>query len=276
MAGTRAIVTAVAGVATTLIVSCGAPAAPSPASPSPASPSPAATTPPPAPSTASLTPSPTRSAVTLSLAPWLAGAVVTRLPTSRKVVALTFDCGAAADGARDILATLTEERVPATFFVTGEFATSYPNVVSAIVSGGFLIGNHTMSHPHLNQLPSSAVREQITDGAVAVTHAIGTTTRPWFRFPFGEYEARTLDVVHRLGYGAIGWTVDSRGWQGRTAGTAADIPDRVLAALRPGAIVLMHVGANPSDGTTYDADALADVIHAVRARGYDFVTLAQA
>jgi peptidoglycan/xylan/chitin deacetylase (PgdA/CDA1 family) len=38
--------------------------------------------------------------------------------------------------------------------------------------------------------------------------------------------------------------------------------------------VLMHVGANPSDHSTLDADALRTVIDDVRARGYAFVTLA--
>lgn len=48
---------------------------------------------------------------------------------------------------------------------------------------------------------------------------------------------------------------------------------RVLAALRPGEIVLMHVGSNPNDHTTFDADALPQVISELRARGYSFVTL---
>jgi peptidoglycan-N-acetylglucosamine deacetylase len=46
----------------------------------------------------------------------------------------------------------------------------------------------------------------------------------------------------------------------------------VLAALRPGEIVLMHVGSSP-DGSTLDAHALLRVIRKLRARGYSFVTL---
>jgi peptidoglycan/xylan/chitin deacetylase (PgdA/CDA1 family) len=44
-------------------------------------------------------------------------------------------------------------------------------------------------------------------------------------------------------------------------------------ALRPGAIVLMHIGSNPDDGTTLDADALPGMIGLMRAAGYGFVTL---
>jgi peptidoglycan/xylan/chitin deacetylase (PgdA/CDA1 family) len=47
----------------------------------------------------------------------------------------------------------------------------------------------------------------------------------------------------------------------------------VLAGLRPGAIILMHVGSNPDDGTTFDADALPGLIDELRSRGYTLVTL---
>jgi peptidoglycan/xylan/chitin deacetylase (PgdA/CDA1 family) len=49
---------------------------------------------------------------------------------------------------------------------------------------------------------------------------------------------------------------------------------RVLAARTPGQIVLMHLGANPDDGTTLDAAALPRVIAGYRAHGYSFTTLA--
>jgi peptidoglycan/xylan/chitin deacetylase (PgdA/CDA1 family) len=55
--------------------------------------------------------------------------------------------------------------------------------------------------------------------------------------------------------------------------SAPQVTARALDALRPGEIVLMHLGANPEDGTTLDADALPDMIQRMRAAGYGFVTL---
>jgi peptidoglycan/xylan/chitin deacetylase (PgdA/CDA1 family) len=49
----------------------------------------------------------------------------------------------------------------------------------------------------------------------------------------------------------------------------------VLANLQPGEIVLMHVGSNPDDDSTLDADALPTIISELRARGFSFVTVAQ-
>ena len=47
----------------------------------------------------------------------------------------------------------------------------------------------------------------------------------------------------------------------------------MLSGLRPGEIVIMHVGSNPDDHSTLDADALPKVIEALKARGYGFTTL---
>jgi peptidoglycan/xylan/chitin deacetylase (PgdA/CDA1 family) len=51
------------------------------------------------------------------------------------------------------------------------------------------------------------------------------------------------------------------------------VADRVLARLRPGEIVLMHVGSNPIDGTTLDADALGQIITRIQEAGYSFTAL---
>jgi len=163
--------------------------------------------------------------------------------------------------------------VPATFFLTGDFVRTHSDTMAEVAASHYLVGNHTMTHPHLSQLSPAAVTEEIRDADQQLRTVLGHSARPWFRFPFGEYDGRTLRVVHDLGYGAIGWTVDTRGWMGRGGGTPADIVSRVHEALQPGAIVLMHLGANPDDGTTFDADALPDVISAIRAAGYRLVAL---
>jgi peptidoglycan/xylan/chitin deacetylase (PgdA/CDA1 family) len=49
--------------------------------------------------------------------------------------------------------------------------------------------------------------------------------------------------------------------------------ERVVATARPGQVVLMHVGANPDDGSTLDADALPTVIDRLTALGYSFLTI---
>ncbi|MFB4298569.1 hypothetical protein [Actinomadura sp. NTSP31] len=80
--------------------------------------------------------------------------------------------------------------------------------------------------------------------------------------------------MNGLGYVPVGWTVDSLGWQGTSGGqSTARVTARVLAATRPGMIVLMHLGANPDDHSTLDAEALPAIIQGLRADGYSFTTL---
>jgi peptidoglycan/xylan/chitin deacetylase (PgdA/CDA1 family) len=237
---------------------------------SPAGRPPASTTP----HTRTPTPSATRTGSTPApFPPALRGQDVTVLPTGRRVVALTFDAGANAAGLSSILRTLAAEHVPATFFLTGRWAAANPGGVAAIRAGGHRVGNHTMSHPHLPALSDAGVRSEVL-GAQRAILAAGADPRPLFRFPFGERTARTIALVNDLGYVAVRWTVDTLGWEGTAGGLSADeVVHRALAALQPGEIVLMHVGSNPDDGTTFDADALPEVIKQMRHAGYGFVTL---
>jgi peptidoglycan/xylan/chitin deacetylase (PgdA/CDA1 family) len=203
---------------------------------------------------------------------WLAGKDWTVIPVSQRVVALTFDAGANADGVPAILATLRRDGVPATFFLTGNFVRDFPAAARSIAAAGFRIGDHTVTHPHLTQLSDAAVRQEILGGQIAAV--TGRNTAPLFRFPFGDASARVIAIANQAGYVPIRWTVDTLGWEG-TAGhiTATVVASRVLAAAQPGGIVLMHVGSNPDDHTTFDADALPAVISGLRAQGYSFVTL---
>jgi peptidoglycan/xylan/chitin deacetylase (PgdA/CDA1 family) len=208
-------------------------------------------------------------------APTLACAGTDRelLPGAGRVVALTFDLGGNDAGVAAILRALATERLRATFFITGSWAREYPGRVREIAGAGHAIGNHTATHPHLTTLTDAQVRAQLADAEARLSALTGRTTRPLFRFPFGDVDARTLQLVNADGWCAYRWTVDTLGWKGTSGGTAGDVRSRVLAHLQPGEIVLMHGGGNPDDGTTYDADALPSVITALRARGYGFATL---
>ena len=189
-------------------------------------------------------------------------------------MALTFDAGANDDAVASILATLQGAHVPATFFLTGNFVSRFTATARRIAAAGFRIGDHTISHPYLTQLSDTAVRHEIVGAAQQITALTGTNPAPLFRFPYGDADARTIAVANHAGYVPVRWTVDTLGWEG-TAGhiTTSVVVSRVLSALRPGEIVLMHVGSNPDDHTTIDAAALSRVISELKTRGYSFVTL---
>lgn len=266
-------------------VSASASGTPPPASPSPEPPpaSPAPDTgvpvpaepipvPPPAPPTRA----PTAPAPVPPPAPFpaaLAGRDVETIPGAGAVVALTFDAGANAAGLPSTLKSLDAAGVRATFFLTGSWAAANPRGVAAIVAAGHRVGNHSMTHPAFTGLPDAGITDQVRSAEQAI-RAAGADPRPLFRFPFGDRDARTIATVNNLGYLPVRWSVDTLGWKGTSGGVTAQlVADRVLAALRPGEIVLMHIGSNPDDGTTLDADALPQLISRIRQAGYGFTTL---
>jgi peptidoglycan/xylan/chitin deacetylase (PgdA/CDA1 family) len=206
-----------------------------------------------------------------ALPPAIVAGELVRLQTRRHVVALTFDGGGNADGAKRVLAVLRREHVTGTFFLTGHFVRTYP-LLSRAIGRRYPVANHTVDHLDLRRLSTAAATREITQAETMIRRATGRDPRPLFRFPYGARDARTLGIVRRLGYASVRWTVDTWGWMGLTLQTVAGAERRVLANLVPGEIVLMHLGA-ARDRSTIDAHALPAVIRAVRSRGYRFVTL---
>ena len=207
-----------------------------------------------------------------ALPPAIVAGEIVRLQTRQHVVALTFDGGGNADGARGVLQILRRENVKATFFLTGHFVQSYPALARAI-GRRYPVGNHTVNHLDLLRMSLPAARREITRAATMIQRATGRDTHPYFRFPYGASDRRTIAIVNRLGYVSVRWTVDTWGWMGAASQSVAGAQRRVLDGLVPGEIVLMHLGSS-RDHSTIDADALPTVIRLVRARGYRFVTLA--
>jgi len=214
------------------------------------------------------------SAATAAVPANLGGRNWTAIPTSAKVVALTFDAGANADGVPGILGTLARYRVPATFFLTGNFVRDFPAQSRSIAAAGYRIGDHSISHPYFTKLTDAQIRDQVLSAQNQIRSVTGADPAPWFRFPYGDYNSHAISVVNGTGFVPVGWTVDTLGWEGTSGGiTTQTVLNRVLGSLRPGEIVLMHCGSNPSDHSTLDAAALPAVIANLRARGYSFVTL---
>jgi peptidoglycan/xylan/chitin deacetylase (PgdA/CDA1 family) len=208
----------------------------------------------------------------LALPPAVVAGELVRLQTRQHVVALTFDGGGNADGAKTVLSVLRREHVRGTFFLTGHFVRSYP-LLARVIGRRYPVANHTVNHLDMRRLSTAAATREITQAQRMILRATGRDPRPLFRFPYGSRDARTLAIVRRLGDVSVRWTVDTWGWTGLQLQSVAGARRRVIQHLVPGEIVLMHLGSS-RDRSTIDSDALPGVIRAVRARGYRFVTLA--
>jgi peptidoglycan/xylan/chitin deacetylase (PgdA/CDA1 family) len=194
----------------------------------------------------------------------------------RLEVALTFDAGADTGYGAEILDLLREEGIPATFGMTGIWAQENPDLVQRMAAEGHQLMNHTWDHASLTgantQMPAMTpeqVAQQLADTEAVVRELTGYEMRPYFRPPYGDYDAASLGYLYDKGYYlSIWWTCDTRGWAGWGA---QEIIDYCTTNIAEDEIILLHVGAAAAG----DFEALPGLIQFFRDSGYAFVTIEQ-
>ena len=192
--------------------------------------------------------------------------LVKKVDTLNKIVALTFDDGTNGDNLQKILQVLSENNVPATFFMTGEGVSMYPELTNNILTNGNQLGNHSYSHPtFLNLTYDQRISEiERTD---ALIQTVTGELPSLFRAPWGETDSSILQAIDDAGYGlTIGWSVDTKD---KTGISADAITKTVVSNVQPGSIVLMHA----SSGAVNTPDAVSSVISNLSGQGYKFVTV---
>ncbi len=191
--------------------------------------------------------------------------------TSKKVVALTFDDGPYSPYTEQVLDILKEYNVPATFFVIGQNAEKYPELIQRIVSEGHQLGNHTYHHVDLLKTNNKTVIEEI-DRTNKVLTAITGTTPHVVRPPHGFRDPAVMAIMAERGLAVVEWSVMARDW---TNPGVEVIVDRIVDKVRNGSIILLHDG----DGIEGKASRLQSVeatrriIQTLTAEGYQFVTV---
>ncbi|PGM64853.1 hypothetical protein CN947_06925 [Bacillus cereus] len=189
--------------------------------------------------------------------------------TSEKKVALTFDDGPDNHYTPQILDILSENNIPATFFVVGQQIKWFPEIAKRIVREEHALGNHSWSHPNFTKLTTSQVKEEVLsteDEIISLTGNKPTLFRP----PYGECTEADFQMIDGLGYKLIMWSVDTLDWTGMSSEQILSIVKRDLS---PGAIILQHsIKTLPGvlDGTV---KALPIIINDLLSKGYEFVTV---
>jgi peptidoglycan/xylan/chitin deacetylase (PgdA/CDA1 family) len=133
------------------------------------------------------------------MASWPRRPDVERHPVHAKVVVLTLDAGANADGVASILGTLSQEHLPARFLLTGNFTSSFGAQAKAMAATGRM-GDHAVSHPYFTKLTDAQIRQQVLIAQQTIKSQSGADPAPWFRFPYGGYNAHTVSVVNSAGF----------------------------------------------------------------------------
>jgi peptidoglycan-N-acetylmuramic acid deacetylase len=137
-------------------------------------------------------------------------------------VAITFDGGSYDNAAVKILDVLAERGLTATFFLTGEFMSSYPEVTRRIAREGHEVGNHTYSHPHLTTfaknlrqetlpgLTEELVLSELTRNEELYRSLTGSEMVKLWRAPYGEQNETIRRWAGKAGYRHVSWTYDPK------------------------------------------------------------------
>jgi peptidoglycan/xylan/chitin deacetylase (PgdA/CDA1 family) len=192
--------------------------------------------------------------------------IISNGSVQQKEIALTFDAGSDAIGIA-ILDVLKKHNVKATFFLTGSWADKFPSYAKRMAVEGHDIGNHTYSHPDAVNTNTNIFVQDIIKAEEAIKRATGVTPRPYFRFPFGSYNAAALKAVGGAGYPySIQWTIDTIDWQQPSVDV---IISRIQSGASNGDIILMHIGGINTP------EAVDRVIPILKSMGYTLVTLTE-
>ncbi len=181
-------------------------------------------------------------------------------------IALTFDDGPSAKLTPKLLDLLAAHHIKATFFLIGENAAQYPDIVAREAKEGHEVANHSWSHPNFNKMSDESVRAQLRKTDDAIKSAIGTSPT-LLRPPYGNITAHQKKWINQeFGYKIVLWDVDPLDW--RRPGPSV-VCNRIVKNTRAGSIVLAH---DIHPGTI---DAMPCVLKELEAKGFKFVTVSE-
>ena len=182
-------------------------------------------------------------------------------------VCLTFDDGPDIGTTRPILSVLRSYGVKATFFLRGDMAARYPDLVREIAAEGHVIGIHGYEHKPLVSLSPAEVARDLRR-AIDTLQSI-TGVRPWlYRPPGGRIDAVQLAEVERLGLVTLMWT--NIGGADLWADTPSEVVQGVTESARDGAVILLH------EGLQRTVEALPSVIETLARAGFGFQNVERA
>jgi peptidoglycan/xylan/chitin deacetylase (PgdA/CDA1 family) len=207
--------------------------------------------------------------------------VVNHGPRTGNRVALTFDADM-TDGMLYNLRTgrvksyanlriidmLEQQRIPATFFLTGKWVEHYSDLTRRLAGNPrFELANHTYGHLAftadcygLPQLPTREMTDDVAKTFTVIEPYGGRQTR-YFRFPGLCHDGAALAALAPLGLTVIDGDVVS----GDPFATAwPPIVQAVLSKVKPGSVIIMHVTEANAEMTD---KALPYILTGLRERG---------
>ncbi|MEG1778850.1 MAG: polysaccharide deacetylase family protein [Oscillospiraceae bacterium] len=185
--------------------------------------------------------------------------------TAKKQISLGINCAWNNEDIAQILDTLKQYNVKATFFILGEWCDKYPESVEQIYNAGHEIASHSNTHNSWDTLSKEALVDEITQGMSKLEQLTGKKPQ-LVRPPSGAYNNLSVSTAEEMGYYVIQWDCDSLDWQDLTADK---IVERISNKAAKGSITLLHSGAK------HTAEALPKLIEELQKDGFEIVPIGE-
>lgn len=187
--------------------------------------------------------------------------------TLKKEVYLTFDSGFDNGVLPQILDTLRDKKVRATFFILGDMVKRFPGLTKRMVDEGHLVGSHTYSHRNITKMSEEELKADLCRLEEEYFKLTNKPLDPFFRPPSGEFNRESLLTVQKLGYKTIFWSLAYCDWNTGDKRGPEFTHEYVMKNIHPGAVILLHTVSKDN------ADALSKIIDSLKDQGYEFKTV---
>ncbi len=212
--------------------------------------------------------------------------VISRTGFKPKQIALTIDDGPATPYTAQMLDELKRYNVKATFFLIGQNAERYPNLVRRIWKEGHEIGNHSFTHPNIGTISERQAKLELTATQRVFQSLLRRSTllfRPPYNAdaePTAAQEVRPIVIASDMHYITVLEFIDPQDWNAYDRGPDGTIRPRDANAMlqsalaqiatEHGSCILLHDGGGDRSQTVRLIPLL---ITELRKRGYQFVTV---
>lgn len=182
-------------------------------------------------------------------------------------VVLTFDDGPHPAYTQPILNTLAQHCTLATFFMVGQRAIMYPEIVREVARRGHTIATHTWSHQNQAQLGGDAARTEMELGISAVQKAFGAPAAPFFRFPYLSDPQSSQAYLRSRNTGIFSIDVDTHDY--KTRSPTVVIRNVMQQLQQKGRGIILFHDIQPST-----VGALDQLLRELKAKGFKVVHIA--
>ena len=162
--------------------------------------------------------------------------VISRGKNGSHEVALTFDDGPSPESTPVLLDLLERHNLQATFFVVGEKAVQYPELIQRILDKGHTLGNHSRNHDSFLMLRSHKRLHYDIYSTQEILKNFGVKPLV-FRPPVGITGSRLKKVLAEIGLVTVNFSCRAYDRGNRNINNLAG---KILGNLQPGDVIMLH------------------------------------